>query len=282
METHFYRFRSIKYLLEDPFNELERQSIYFAPSAEMNDPMEGFKDIFWDGDDIAWKNLFRHFVQCLSHAFFHFCVRHETSEISWKDIPIKDVRYDGLTGDIKQILDEILYETLSRPSALGYVDAIAKAGRQVRREELEFHLRKIQSLAMPCIGKVLHKRGLAPPFERVEDVIKDAEDKIGKAAESVRVGELVADSQIEKNYAVEVVFSSLNRSIIQMVLIDHQNGLIDRSLKNRNFIYLDFPAGMFEKLSALFIQTGIWLASHLISIIHRSGELMETATLVLA
>lgn len=51
-----YRFRTADSLL-DRFNELERQEIYFASPTELNDPMEGFKDIFWQGDDIVWKNF---------------------------------------------------------------------------------------------------------------------------------------------------------------------------------------------------------------------------------
>ena len=46
----FYRFRSMKYLLGEKYQELERRSIYFANPDKLNDPMEGFRDIVWDGD----------------------------------------------------------------------------------------------------------------------------------------------------------------------------------------------------------------------------------------
>jgi hypothetical protein len=48
-------------LLED-FRELENQEIYFASPQKLNDPMEGFKDIFWRGDEIIWANLLRHYL----------------------------------------------------------------------------------------------------------------------------------------------------------------------------------------------------------------------------
>jgi hypothetical protein len=31
--------------------------------------MEGFRDIYWHGDEIAWNNLIRHYLICLTHAF---------------------------------------------------------------------------------------------------------------------------------------------------------------------------------------------------------------------
>src|ERR1035441_10982817 len=63
----FYRFRPTDALL-DRFQELERQEIYFASPKELNDPLEGFKDLVWSGDRILWKNLLRHYLLCLTHA----------------------------------------------------------------------------------------------------------------------------------------------------------------------------------------------------------------------
>ncbi|WP_430735333.1 hypothetical protein [Halodesulfovibrio aestuarii] len=55
----------MKYLLGDDYNELERQEIYFSPLENLNDPMEGFLDLFWDGDDVVWKNFFRNYLRTL-------------------------------------------------------------------------------------------------------------------------------------------------------------------------------------------------------------------------
>ena len=62
--TDLYRLRPLKYLLGEEYRELERQSIYFASLEELNDPMEGFRDIVWQGDQIVWTNLFRHYLYC--------------------------------------------------------------------------------------------------------------------------------------------------------------------------------------------------------------------------
>ena len=54
MEPFLYRFRTTEKLLDKKYQELERQEIYFADPQELNDPIEGFKDIFWSGDEIVW------------------------------------------------------------------------------------------------------------------------------------------------------------------------------------------------------------------------------------
>ena len=58
----FYRFRSIDNLVGEKYNELENQSIYFASPNQLNDPMEGFKDLVFNGDSITYKNLFKHYL----------------------------------------------------------------------------------------------------------------------------------------------------------------------------------------------------------------------------
>ncbi len=68
--TEIYRFRSTESLLGDKFNELEQQVIYFASPDQLNDPMEGFRDIFWHGDQIVWASLFKHYVYCLHQSYF--------------------------------------------------------------------------------------------------------------------------------------------------------------------------------------------------------------------
>ena len=65
--AEFYRFRSIDALL-GKHRELEEQTIYFASPEELNDPMEGLRDIVWDGDKIVWTNFFKHYIFCLNRS----------------------------------------------------------------------------------------------------------------------------------------------------------------------------------------------------------------------
>ena len=51
--TEFYKFRTIEKLLDPSFQELERQTVFFASPDELNDPMEGFQDLVWTGLSMA-------------------------------------------------------------------------------------------------------------------------------------------------------------------------------------------------------------------------------------
>lgn len=66
MPEYLYRFRSAKSLLER--KELENQEIYFPSLDQLNDPFEGFKNIFWSGDKIVLKNLLKNYLLCLLHV----------------------------------------------------------------------------------------------------------------------------------------------------------------------------------------------------------------------
>ena len=53
-----YRYRTVQSALL----ELENGSFYFAKPEELNDPLEGYLKIFWQGDKPAWEGLLKNFV----------------------------------------------------------------------------------------------------------------------------------------------------------------------------------------------------------------------------
>ena len=61
---YFYRFRKLKHIFE--YKELENLEIYFASNEELNDPMEAYKTVIFQGDSIMWHNLFKNYILCLS------------------------------------------------------------------------------------------------------------------------------------------------------------------------------------------------------------------------
>jgi len=70
----FYRFRSLNKLFntyDDNNNaekkitrlgELEEQCIFFPTVQQLNDPMEGYRNLIWKGDKIVWINFIRNFM----------------------------------------------------------------------------------------------------------------------------------------------------------------------------------------------------------------------------
>lgn len=67
-----YRFRALNKIFE--YNELENLEIYFASPEEFNDPMECYINLVFNGDEIAWHNLFKHYLMCLYLTINEICI----------------------------------------------------------------------------------------------------------------------------------------------------------------------------------------------------------------
>lgn len=68
-EQLLYRFRKLKHIFE--YKELENQEIYFASPEELNDPLEYYQNIVFQGDEVVWENLFKHYF---SFIFFNLII----------------------------------------------------------------------------------------------------------------------------------------------------------------------------------------------------------------
>lgn len=82
-----FRFRSLDSLLGE-FSELEKQSIYFSPPEQLNDPIEGARQITWRGDAITWTNLLRHYVICLYFQCLKYMVAGDDHDMGRDQIDV--------------------------------------------------------------------------------------------------------------------------------------------------------------------------------------------------
>lgn len=154
-----YRFRSIKNLL-DGHNELENQEIYFAPSGDLNDPMEGFLDVFWDGDAIVWENLLKHFLMCLEQVFALNSIAGETMEIKATQIPIFKNRSRYQTDAAKNMHTQIEEHFFAYDYIKKLPDSLNRRNSAIRRDELITYLRLVHAYAIQSITSVYQHHGL--------------------------------------------------------------------------------------------------------------------------
>jgi hypothetical protein len=81
-EEFIFRYRPTKSFNEH--KELEKQEIYFGALGELNDPMEGYKNIFWKGDKILWFNLLKRYIGCLQKLYIIYCCTEEKDKYDFK------------------------------------------------------------------------------------------------------------------------------------------------------------------------------------------------------
>lgn len=153
-----YRYRTI----DSALLELDNGSFYFAAPKELNDPIEGYLKIFWQGDKPAWEGLLKNFVCSLfynlqTHLLMTARVYPAEQESFLSDfknkILLSDIRqFDNLPlGEIFRELSENFLEEYSVKTAVEFYgnDEIKCYGR-----ELEFILRTVTDDACRlCVQK---------------------------------------------------------------------------------------------------------------------------------
>ena len=146
-----YRFRSMEYLLGDKYQELERKTIYFASPDQLNDPMEGFRDIVWSGDKIVWTNFFKHYVYCLHATYLRlritggFCQNYMELTSQFRENGITLLSPNG-----HRLFNDVWDRFLSLPYIRKIIGKqLANSNRKIRYTELRYYLQMIHTFSSP-------------------------------------------------------------------------------------------------------------------------------------
>ncbi|WP_152060249.1 DUF2971 domain-containing protein [Aliarcobacter butzleri] len=132
MSKRFYRIRTIDSLL-DKYKELENQEVFFQSTDKLNDPMEGFMDFIFKGDEVVWKSLITHFVFCFKQVELTYKVIEEKIQLNNKIIPIKQIL------DLSQ--KQFYFDLLGYSNKNKFYEFIKKDS--ITREDLRAFLKEI-------------------------------------------------------------------------------------------------------------------------------------------
>lgn len=160
MPCDFYRIRSTDALL-GKFQELERQEIYLASSQELNDPMEGYKDVFWLGDVVLWRNLFRHYMLNLAHAIIQATL---TPDGQWEE-PKLDVSrsLDDLpTPALREMFIQMSEMFFAEPASEAALRGLAALKHPLGPASVTLLLTALHPAAVNTVLKALVINGLIP------------------------------------------------------------------------------------------------------------------------
>lgn len=241
-----YRFRSTKYLLDEEFEELENQEIYFAPPEKLNDPMEGFKDIFWKGDEIIWKNFLKHYLLCLEHIISIWSVIGEDKRIDEKFISVLKTETDLLTERHKQRFSEIKEKFFSYKCISSLPRLLANRKSPIRIDELTMYLEFIHKYAFDSINLVYSLYGLMDRIEILRDKIDDisAFEKIFQGA-----NRFFEDIKYKDNG--DRIFEVIQNMFNELKVISYYNKDKNFNYYNEEFVIINFPKAYLSKLDEL-------------------------------
>ena len=175
-----YRFRRIENLLGE-FQELEKQSIYFASPEELNDPMEGFRDIFWQGDEIVWDNFFRNYIIWLNETYL-------SRKLEDGSIKLEPDRASTLRIWLDPVVDHICSTIFEKHELDKCIAEIVRTNRIARYDEVLFYLTAIHPVVLFEIQKKYVEFEVLPKNERSLVKLPDSLERLqgGKFLELIQ------------------------------------------------------------------------------------------------
>lgn len=142
-------------------DELRKQQIFFSALDKLNDPMEGHKDIYWQGDEIAWNNFLRHYLMCLEQIFSLYLIGGEEFALSVEQIPIFKKYSDFPTPQYARNFQEICDLFFAHEHIKKCVQFfVSRKNPPIRKNELLLYLDSLHFYALQCISEIFYTKGL--------------------------------------------------------------------------------------------------------------------------
>ncbi len=247
-----FRYRSTEALLRK-HQELEHQQIYFASPAELNDPMEGYRDVFWLGDDILWSNLFRHYILCLLHV----TVQTElTRGKEWKTPMLHPaMSYEDLpTEEFKAMYRDAISAFFQDESVSSVLDHLVQLNVPLSGSGLVFHLRAVHLHAIRAIFHVFVDKGLRSTELREHAPQLDLPEALKQ------LGGLIATMRDRNAADIDKIFAFGNRVQDELAFIQRYNGRDEPWASTAGYLMIDFPKTYATSIADALIHPG-WFAA---------------------
>ena len=236
----YYRFRSTQQLLDEKYKELESQTIYFASPDQLNDPIEGFRDLVFTGDEIVWSNLFKHFVYSFQLAYLMPMVLEDAIDLATEDIPLMRWSLMGSQGhtDDAEFDFSHIWNAARRMSVGELIEKIVETEHNVRYRELLFYLEDVHAAAITAAQEILFEQGGAlatnksTRMELIENWSLIRSKYFGLIQNISNVSSIDASAEILQQFTEEL------RLTLKYNRRKSPNDLFDR---NNQLLSFDFP-----------------------------------------
>lgn len=230
-----YRFRNVKNLLNK--KELENSEIYFAAPEQLNDPLEGHINVYWQGDEVIWRNLFRHYLNCVLLALGLFADAEQKQKTAeWRFLHIRDPLINGIRAEHIQLRERIFeHEVIGN-----YIERIAQTPRRIGPYELNAHLEAIHPFVMFACYEWYGEQANAETNAKVPDFSKFFQGAIGRARSSMQIADQLdaaCGNDFEKR---EEQYKLLMLGAEENSILHYYKSTLDAQDKNRAFVHNDF------------------------------------------
>lgn len=242
---HLYRYRSIKSLFDH--KELENLSIYFAKPEELNDQMEKYMNVVWQGDEIAFQGLFKHYIYTLTHLYFAIRLRNPKIQIDVENLPVfLDIKILE-APEMKDVFKAIYNEFFSSPSIAQFPVQMAISKKKFTSDEILWIFRSINLYAYLVIDTVIRTQMCG------QDVFKDSELK--EVYDSLKnwVGYTqVLDILTNNKYSAQEVDKQKMFFVTEQQAYQHYLNEVmfkEKNTHNLNILTFDFPEAYIKNIT---------------------------------
>lgn len=239
-----YRLRSTSRLIGHD-HELEEQSIYFANLKQLNDPMEGFRNIYFQGDETVWRNLFRHYIHCLHQVRILYSINGEREALTGEDIPVHVNFVREQNKNLVQLFEEILERIERNVNIRAFLTEVAQIKRKVNVDEVSLYLRIFHLVTLEEIQQTYADHGLLENYERYPNAARVL-DEFKKS--------LALMNSVEDEGVQEVMLEISARAIEGLFLLQKYNWATSPESvneKNRRFLLFDFTQAYLDRIESL-------------------------------
>ena len=195
-----YRYRNIKSALA----EIESGTLYFASQEELNDPIEGYVKLYFQGDQPAWEGLLRNYICSLFISIQRFLISSPAVDYENRSIEtiLKDFSSTTVVIDINRfddvpmsnILKSLTTTFLSDDSVKTLAKIYGNRNEKCYSKELQLILRAVHYTVFDICLRHLKSNGLlldipaiplkpAFPFNAIESMSSNEWVKFAEEAE---------------------------------------------------------------------------------------------------
>lgn len=222
-----YHYRSI----DSALPEISDSTFRFASCEELNDPLETYLHVFWQGDKSAWEGMFRNYVCSLYYAIECYLLEADGNKLRNSTLMIDIERF----GDVPmgKILKELGEEFLSDDNIHKLSSVYGDEQLKVQREELQMLFQFIHRKALELCIKKNRDNGLMPKDEAdqfLEHLTNGVDEKSQNAFDEVI--DIIQSQKIddEKRYILSKISEELCEDKIEL-------SYINEGLKDESFLY---------------------------------------------
>ena len=165
--TIVYRYRPMRNLIGE-FRELEKQELALSSPRHFNDPLEGYQDVFWKGDEVLWENLLRHYLLNLQQAVI-VCALFDDDTFDEYAIDPTLTRDDLPTDKYRQLLDSACQSFFEEREFRRIPSSLASLPKPLKRNSLQLVLSVIHRSALKSVVETSRTSGIIPERSWVED-----------------------------------------------------------------------------------------------------------------